>query len=136
MMKISFTGSDILEKMFCILKDWWKSNISLVLPVGHDKILSLSNKKIIMALNSDKKVEIIKKFKKSDKDCGSSSVQIALLTENINKLSDHFNKNKKDNHSRQGLLKMIMKRRSLMKYLKKTDMSTYENLIKELGLRK
>ena len=58
-----------------------------------------------MALNSDKKVEIIQKFKKSDKDCGSSSVQIALLTENINKLSDHFNKNKKDNHSRQGLLK-------------------------------
>ena len=89
-----------------------------------------------MALNSDKKVEIIQKFKKSDTDCGSSSVQIALLTENINKLSDHFNKNKKDNHSRQGLLKMIMKRRSLMKYLKKTDMSTYENLIKELGLRK
>ena len=89
-----------------------------------------------MALNSDKKVEIIQKFKKSDKDWGSSSVQIALLTENINKLSDHFNKNKKDNHSRQGLLKMIMKRRSLMKYLKKTDMSTYENLIKELGLRK
>ena len=89
-----------------------------------------------MALKSDTKIEIIKKFKKSDNDCGSSSVQIALLTENINKLSDHFNKNKKDNHSRQGLLKMIMKRRSLMKYLKKTDVSTYENLIKELGLRK
>ena len=51
-----------------------------------------------MALNNDTKAEIIKKFKKSDKDCGSSSVQIALLTENINKLSDHFNKNKKDNH--------------------------------------
>ena len=89
-----------------------------------------------MALNSDTKDQIIKKFKKSDKDCGSSSVQIALLTENINKLSDHFNKNKKDNHSRQGLLKMIMKRRSLMKYLKKTDMTSYEKLIKELGLRK
>ena len=89
-----------------------------------------------MALNSDTKAEIIKKFKKSDNDCGSSSVQIALLTENINKLSDHFNKNKKDNHSRQGLLKMIMKRRSLMKYLKRTDMTSYEKLIKELGLRK
>ena len=89
-----------------------------------------------MALKSDTKIEIIKKYKKSDNDCGSSPVQIALLTENINKLSDHFDKNKKDNHSRQGLLKMIMKRRSLMKYLKKTDMSTYENLIKELGLRK
>ena len=67
-----------------------------------------------MALNNDSKAEIIKKFKQSDDDCGSSSVQIALLTENINKLSDHFNKNTKDNHSRLGLLKMIMKRRSLM----------------------
>tara|TARA_B100001057_G_scaffold344625_1_gene345639 strand:+ start:79 stop:348 length:270 start_codon:yes stop_codon:yes gene_type:complete len=89
-----------------------------------------------MALNNDSKAEIIKKFKQSDNDCGSSSVQIALLTENINKLSDHFNKNKKDNHSRQGLLKMIMRRRSLMKYLKRTDIDSYEKLIKELGLRK
>jgi len=89
-----------------------------------------------MALNNDSKAEIIKKFKQSDNDCGSSSVQIALLTENINKLSDHFNKNKKDNHSRQGLLKMIMKRRSLMKYLKRTNIDSYEKLIKELGLRK
>jgi len=89
-----------------------------------------------MALNNDSKAEIIKKFKQSSNDCGSSSVQIALLTENINKLSDHFNKNKKDNHSRQGLLKMIMKRRSLMKYLKRKDIDTYEMVIKELGLRK
>lgn len=89
-----------------------------------------------MALNNETKAEIIKKFKQSDNDCGSSSVQIALLTENINKLSDHFNKNKKDNHSRQGLLKMIMKRRSLMKYLKRKDIDTYEMVIKELGLRK
>ena len=89
-----------------------------------------------MALNNESKSEIIKKFKQSDHDCGSSSVQIALLTENINKLSDHFNKNKKDNHSRQGLLKMIMKRRSLMKYLKRKDINTYEKVIKELGLRK
>ena len=89
-----------------------------------------------MALNNESKAEIIKKFKQSDDDCGSSSVQIALLTENINKLSDHFNKNKKDNHSRLGLLMMIMKRRSLMRYLKRTDITTYEKLIKELGLRK
>ena len=89
-----------------------------------------------MALNNDSKAEIIKKFKQSSNDCGSSSVQIALLTENINKLSDHFNKNKKDNHSRQWLLKMIMKRRSLMKYLKRKDINTYEKVIKELGLRK
>ena len=89
-----------------------------------------------MALNNETKAEIIKKFKQSDGDCGSSSVQIALLTENINKLSDHFNKNKQDNHSRLGLLKMIMKRRSRMRYLKRTDITKYEKLIKELGLRK
>ena len=89
-----------------------------------------------MALNNESKAEIVKKFKQSEDDCGSSSVQIALLTENINKLSDHFNKNKKDNHSRLGLLKMIMKRRSLMRYLKRKDITTYEKLIKELGLRK
>ena len=79
---------------------------------------------------------MIEKHKTSEKDCGSSAVQIALLTENINKLTNHFKENKKDNHSRQGLLKMIMKRRSLIKYLKKTDIESYESLIKELGLRK
>ncbi len=89
-----------------------------------------------MALDSNTKAEIIQKHKTSEKDCGSSAVQIALLTENINKLTNHFKENKKDNHSRQGLLKMIMKRRSLIKYLKKTDIESYESLIKELGLRK
>ena len=64
-----------------------------------------------MALNNETKSEVIEKFKQSENDCGSSSVQIALLTENINKLSEHFNKNNKDNHSRQGLLKMIMRRK-------------------------
>ena len=89
-----------------------------------------------MAISNTTKQNIVKKYGKSDKDCGSSEVQIALLTENINNLTNHFSDNKKDIHSRRGLLKMIMKRRSLMKYLKKTDINTYENLIKELGLRK
>ena len=89
-----------------------------------------------MALDSNTKAGIIEKYKTSEKDCGSSAVQIALLTKNINKLTNHFKENKKDNHSRQGLLKMIMKRRSLIKYLKKTDIESYESLIKELGLRK
>ena len=79
---------------------------------------------------------IVKKYGKSEKDCGSSEVQIALLTENINSLGNHFTNNKKDIHSRRGLLKMIMKRRSLMKYLKKKNLESYNNLIKELGLRK
>jgi len=89
-----------------------------------------------MAISNTTKENIVKKYGKSEKDCGSSEVQIALLTENINSLSNHFASNKKDIHSRRGLLKMIMKRRSLMKYLKKKNLGSYNNLIKELGLRK
>ena len=89
-----------------------------------------------MAISNITKQNIVKKYGKSEKDCGSSEVQIALLTANINSLSDHFSKNSKDVHSKRGLLKMVMKRRSLIKYLKKKDISSYENLIKELGLRK
>ena len=89
-----------------------------------------------MAISNITKQSIIKKYGKSEKDCGSSEVQIALLTENINSLGNHFTNNKKDIHSRRGLLKMIMKRRSLMKYLKKKNLESYNNLIKELGLRK
>ena len=89
-----------------------------------------------MALNTKAKEEIIKKYGKSESDCGSSEVQIALLTANINNLADHFTNNSKDTHSRRGLLKMVMKRKSLMKYLKNKDALKYNNLIKELGLRK
>ena len=89
-----------------------------------------------MALDNSVKEEIVKKYGKSAQDCGSSEVQIALLTANINSLSDHFSNNSKDVHSKRGLLKMVMKRRSLIKYLKKTDIASYENLIKQLGLRK
>tara|TARA_B100000003_G_scaffold65232_1_gene58249 strand:+ start:1678 stop:1947 length:270 start_codon:yes stop_codon:yes gene_type:complete len=89
-----------------------------------------------MAISNNTKQNIVKKYGKSEKDCGSSEVQIALLTENINSLGNHFTNNKKDIHSRRGLLKMIMKRRSLMKYLKKKNLESYNNLIKELGLRK
>ena len=89
-----------------------------------------------MAISNITKKNIVKKYGKSEKDCGSSEVQIALLTENINSLGNHFTNNKKDIHSRRGLLKMIMKRRSLMKYLKKKNLESYNNLIKELGLRK
>ena len=89
-----------------------------------------------MALDNSLNEEIVNKYGKSAQDCGSSEVQIALLTANINSLSDHFSKNSKDVHSKRGLLKMVMKRRSLIKYLKKKDISSYENLIKQLGLRK
>jgi len=89
-----------------------------------------------MALDSKVKEEIVKKYRRSDTDCGSSEVQIALLTANINNLTDHFSRNTKDVHSKRGLLKMVMKRKSLMKYLKNKNIKDYENLVKELGLRK
>ena len=69
-------------------------------------------------------------------DTGSPEVQVALLTSRINDLNPHFQKNKKDNHSRRGLLKMVSQRRSLLDYLKKKDLDRYQSLVKELNLRK
>jgi len=89
-----------------------------------------------MALEKKQKEEVIQKFKTHTKDTGSSQVQIALLTERINGLTEHFKTHKKDHHSRQGLLKLVNKRRSLLEYLKKEDKPTYENIIKKLDLRK
>ena len=89
-----------------------------------------------MVVTKEKKEELIGKFEKHSKDTGSSEVQIALLTERINTLADHFKKHKKDHHSRRGLLMLINKRRKLLSYLKRTDEDKYANLIKELGLRK
>ena len=84
----------------------------------------------------EKKQEIIKNFRRDDKDTGSSEVQIALLTERINELTEHLKVHKKDNHSRRGLLKMVGKRRNLLNYLAKKDEATYKELIQKLGLRK
>ena len=82
------------------------------------------------------KQNVIEENRSHEKDTGSSEVQIALLTANINNLTQHFSKNTKDVHSKRGLLKMVMKRKSLMKYLKNKNIKDYENLVKELGLRK
>lgn len=89
-----------------------------------------------MALVKEKKTDIIKNFKVNDKDTGSASVQIALLTERINSLSGHFKSHKKDHHSRQGLLRMVSVRRRLLEYLKRKDETGYHGLIKKLDLRK
>jgi len=89
-----------------------------------------------MALVKEKKNEIIKTFKSNEKDTGSPSVQIALLTERINSLSGHFKEHKKDHHSRQGLLRMVSIRRRLLEYLKRKDLKEYQDLIKKLDLRK
>lgn len=82
------------------------------------------------------KKEIIEKFKTHDKDTGSPEVQIALLTDRINLLTEHFKVHAKDFHSRRGLLKLVGQRRRLLDYLKKKDLGRYRGLIKELGIRR
>lgn len=89
-----------------------------------------------MAQSTEKKKEIIEKFKTHDTDTGSSEVQIALLTDRIAYLTDHFQSHSKDHHSRRGLLKLVGQRRNLLNYLKTKDINKYRTLIKELGIRK
>lgn len=88
-----------------------------------------------MALTKEQKQNVIDKFKKHDGDSGSPEVQIALLTERLNTLGGHFKMHGKDHHSRRGLLKMVGQRKRLLSYLKKKDLDSYRNLIKELGIR-
>ena len=89
-----------------------------------------------MPLTAEKKKIVIGDYKLSDQDTGSSQVQIALLSEKINSLMNHFDLHKKDHHSRQGLLKMVNTRRKLLNYLKEKNQSQYQSLISKLGLRK
>ncbi|MBV54666.1 MAG: 30S ribosomal protein S15 [Candidatus Marinimicrobia bacterium] len=89
-----------------------------------------------MSLTRQSKREIINKYGKNEKDSGSAESQIALLTENIRGLQDHFKEHKKDHHSRRGLIKMVSKRRKLVKYLQKTDYESYKKLIDELEIRR
>ena len=81
------------------------------------------------------KASTIEKYRAHTSDTGSTKVQVALLTERINYLTDHFRTHEKDHHSRQGLLKMVGKRRRLLEYMKRTDLETYRQLIQDLGLR-
>ena len=87
-------------------------------------------------MTKERKQEIINTYKREEKDTGSPEVQIALLTERINELTEHLKVHKKDNHSRRGLLKMVGKRRNLLNYLAKKDEAAYKELVKKLGLRK
>ncbi len=89
-----------------------------------------------MGLVKDKKVKIIESYKVHTKDTGSAEVQIALLTERLNILSEHFKLHKKDHHSRKGLLAIVGKRRRLLNYLKKKDIKKYEEILGKLSLRK
>ncbi len=89
-----------------------------------------------MALTKEKKAELVKKFGKDSNDTGSVEVQIAILTEEINTLTEHFKEHKHDHHSKRGLLRKVGQRRSLLNYLIKNDVTRYRAIVKELGLRK
>ena len=87
-------------------------------------------------MTKEEKAAIIKEFARKEGDVGSPEVQVAVLTERILNLTEHFKEHKKDNHSRRGLLTLVSTRRSLLDYLKKKDDARYHALIKELGLRR
>jgi small subunit ribosomal protein S15 len=89
-----------------------------------------------MPLTQDKKAELIGKYGRSGDDTGSAEVQVALLTERINELTQHLRSHGKDHHSRRGLLKMVGKRRRLLRYLESSDLERYRSLVSELGLRR
>lgn len=89
-----------------------------------------------MSIEADRKAELIKEYATKDGDTGSPEVQVAILTERITNLTEHFKDHGKDNHSRRGLLKMVSQRRRLLDYVKKKDQARYADLIKRLGLRR
>src|SRR5919106_394680 len=91
---------------------------------------------VIVALAKEAKLDIIGNYKTHDVDTGSPEVQVALLTQRINELTEHFKTHVKDNHSRRGLLKMVSQRRSLLDYLKRRDIEGYHELIARLKLRR
>lgn len=89
-----------------------------------------------MSLSSENKSSIVSEYAREEGDTGSPEVQVALLSARISELTDHFGEHKKDHHSRQGLLKMVNKRRKLLDYLKSKDSDRYRELIQRLGLRR
>jgi small subunit ribosomal protein S15 len=89
-----------------------------------------------MSLTQEKKAEFIEKFGDSPQDTGKTEVQVALLTERINELTEHLRTHKKDHHSRRGLLMLVGQRRRFLRYLERKDLERYRSLVKELGLRK
>ncbi len=89
-----------------------------------------------LTLVKEDKKKVIKKFETHENDTGSTEVQVAILTQKINRLNEHLKLNKKDHHSRRGLIIMVGKRKRLLGYLKNNDIGRYKKIIKELGLRK
>jgi small subunit ribosomal protein S15 len=89
-----------------------------------------------MSITASRKAEVIKQFAKKSGDTGSPEVQVAILSERINNLTEHFKSHAKDNHSRSGLLKLVAQRRQLLDYLRRTNESSYSSLIEKLGIRR
>ena len=89
-----------------------------------------------MSLTKDKKAELVDKYGRDGEDTGSTEVQVALLTERINELTEHLRTHGKDHHSRRGLLMLVGRRRRLLRYLERTDLDRYRSLVGELGLRR
>ena len=89
-----------------------------------------------MSLTQEKKQELIEKFGRSEGDTGSTEVQVALLTERINELTEHLRTHRKDHHSRRGLLMLVGKRRRLLQYLERSDLERYRQVVGDLGLRR
>ena len=89
-----------------------------------------------MAITKERKAELVKQFGKNEKDSGATEVQIAILTDEINALTEHLKVHKKDHHSRRGLLMMVGRRRGLLNYVKEQDIERYRDIVKKLGLRR
>lgn len=89
-----------------------------------------------MSITAERKTALIKEYATKDGDTGSPEVQVAILSERISNLTDHFKDHKRDNHSRRGLLKLVSQRRRLLDYVRKNDEARYQDLIKRLGLRR
>jgi small subunit ribosomal protein S15 len=89
-----------------------------------------------MSITPERKLELVKEYATTDGDTGSPEVQVAILTERIANLTEHFKSHNKDNHSRRGLLKLVNQRRRLLDYVKANDNERYQSLIQRLGLRK
>ena len=89
-----------------------------------------------MSITAERKTEVIKTHAKKEGDTGSPEVQVGILSERINNLTEHFKKHVKDNHSRRGLLKLVSQRRQLLDYLKRSDENRYKVLIQKLGIRR
>jgi small subunit ribosomal protein S15 len=89
-----------------------------------------------MSVTAERKAELVRTFGRSENDTGSAEVQVALLTERINELTEHLRTHTKDHHSRRGLLMLVGKRRRLLRYLESSDVERYRSLVSELGLRR